>query len=162
MMFWLSNSCKSGNKLCGLWIRYAQIWSINHKNRGKVWQLHVLQKCCLVFVQKIRIWFEVKQVKLHLCWWNTAIVFIDTYPWTPKPWKMKVLHSQVWVITPKYEAMVVFTWNLGNAGICKGILLRNPSDIRHDHGIEFQCLVRLSVFFGNEWIRLKSILQGGW
>ena len=30
-------------------------------------------------------------------------VIIWEYPWTPKPWKMKVLHPKIWVITPKSE-----------------------------------------------------------
>ena len=31
------------------------------------------------------------------------------YPWTPKPWKMKVLHPKIWVITPK-NAGFRFPW----------------------------------------------------
>ena len=31
------------------------------------------------------------------------------YPWIPKPWKMKVLHPKIWVITPKNEGFE-FPW----------------------------------------------------
>ena len=32
------------------------------------------------------------------------------HPWTPKPWKMKVLHPKIWVITPKNEGFG-FPWH---------------------------------------------------
>ena len=42
-------------------------------------------------------------------------------PWTPKPWKMKVLHTKLWVITPKNEGCG-FPWNIITiyCWFCKG------------------------------------------
>ena len=42
-----------------------------------------------------------------------GLTMVINHPWTPKPWKMKVLNPNIWVLTPKNEGFG-FPWHLLN------------------------------------------------
>ncbi len=65
---------------------------------------------CLSFRRsKLMSWYELHD--LDSCFFFTKQQAVlgwgyggyDIYPWTPKPWKMKVFNPNIWVITPKNE-----------------------------------------------------------
>ena len=105
-----------GNPLISNHFPFVKIWG-SHQS---IWKRCHLYRRWQVSLEKMT------NMPFPTWWWNPWVLkirkdhqlftnpvdYMASYtfiPWTPKPWKMKVLHPKIWVITPKNEGFG-FPW----------------------------------------------------